>query len=171
MKNIKLTAPVALPLMFASLCAFADQGVGGDETNVNRIVNSNAAWTILTSEFFQLQSDSYCVATGSADSENPNNGNNNNYRFVLTIDNPNPVVDNPCERQVEHDAAAQRTEEVSSTCTLRGPNGMHIQAGNHRIYWLARKIGAAPNMTVTDNSMTFVCQNDLLDSDGPGDGD
>lgn len=171
MKIFKSTAPITLPLLFASFGVFADQGVGGDETRVNRLVNSNANWTILTSEFFQLQSDSFCIATGSADSQNPNNGNNNNYRFTLSLDNPNPAVDGPCERQVEHDANAQHTEEVSSTCTFRGPNNIYIPAGNHRIYWLARIIGAAPVMTVPDNSMTFVCQDVLLDNDGRADGD
>ena len=67
---------------------------------------------------------------------------------------------------MEFDANATGREEVSSTATFRT-----IQAGNHTIYWLARKISGAPNLTVTDNSMTFVCNSSLLDPfDGLGDG-
>ncbi|HVK99592.1 MAG TPA: hypothetical protein VM553_07270 [Dongiaceae bacterium] len=172
MNTLKLTALLSAPLMFASFYAFGEQAVGGDETNINRVVTSAAAWTVLSREPIHLDMFSYCISTGSADSQNPNNGVDNNYRFVLSLNNPNPPLDGPCERQVEHDANTQRTEEVSSTCTFRGPNAQGIPPGNHVFYWLARKIGAAtPNMTVTDNSFTFVCQHDLLDLDGPADGD
>src|SRR5262245_17214371 len=159
---------------FPALCllhaagAFADNGVGGDETVNNRIVNSNAVWTVLVSEPFALMKDAgSCIATGSADAVNPNNGNNRQYRFALSIDNANPAVDGPFERSVEFDANMVGREEVSSTATFR-----LLQAGNHTIYWLARKGGAIPNLTVSDNSMSFVCSDILLDPfDGLGDGD
>jgi len=37
--------------------AFADNGIGGDETVNNRIVNSNAVWTVLVAEPFALVKD------------------------------------------------------------------------------------------------------------------
>jgi hypothetical protein len=147
--------------------AWADNGLGGDETTTDRVVNSNAVWTVLVAEPFSLAGDNTsCIATGSADAVNPNNGANRQYRFALSIDNANPALDGPFERTVEFDANVTGKEEVSSTATFR-----LLQAGNHTIYWLARKVGAAPNMIVSDNSMTFVCMNALLDPfDGLGDG-
>lgn len=154
-----------------NLCAgaaWADNGIGGDETTTDRLVNSSAVWTVLVSEPFQLVKDiSSCIATGSADAQNPNNGNNRMYRFTLSIDDPNPPVDGPCERGVDFDANLNKVEEVSSTCTFR-----ELAAGNHTIYWLARKAPNTPNMLVVDNSMSFTCQNALMDPfDGLGDGD
>jgi hypothetical protein len=145
----------------------ADNGIGGDETVNNRLVNSSNVWTVLVAEPFALAEDGgSCIATGSADAGNPNNGANRQYRFALSIDNANPPVDGPFERTVEFDANSVGREEVSSTATFR-----FLQAGVHTIYWVARKIGNVPNMTVSDNSMTFVCMNALLDPfDGPGDG-
>ena len=161
----------SLALVVGALCAqgaWADNGVGGDETVNDRIVNSQNVWTVLVSEPFQLvNAASNCVATGSADAVNPNNGANRTYRFTLSIDNANPAVDGPFERSVEFDANMVGREEVSSTATFR-----LLQAGNHTIYWLARKGGAIPNLTVSDNSMSFVCSDILLDPfDGLGDGD
>jgi len=157
---------------FAALCVLhapgvlADNGIGGDETINNRLVNSSNVWTVLVAEPIALADDGgSCIATGSADAVNPNNGANRQYRFALSIDNANPGVDGPFERTVEFDANGVGREEVSSTATFR-----FLQAGVHTIYWLARKIGNVPNMTVSDNSMTFVCMNALLDLDGPGDG-
>jgi hypothetical protein len=159
----------ALALLASAACAtagWADNGLGGDETTTDRSVNSNAAWTVLVAEPFQLLADgTSCIATGSADALNPNNGANRQYRFTLAID-AMPAVDGPFERTVEFDANFTAREEVSSTAIFR-----LLPAGNHTIYWLARKIGAVPNLNVTDNSMTFVCMNALLDPfDGYGDG-
>lgn len=171
MKTILTSASIALVLSASlaatSLPAAADRGVGGDETNADRVVPSANAWTILTAEPFQTMNDiTHCVATGSADAQNPNMGNSNLYRFTLSIDTINPAVDGACERTVAFDGGITRIEEVSSTCAFR-----NLSTGNHTIYWLARKVAAgAPNLTVTDNSMTFVCLNNLLDSDGEGDG-
>jgi|KBSMisStaDraftv2_1062788.scaffolds.fasta_scaffold551281_1 hypothetical protein len=165
-KSSPWAALPALCLLHAA-GALADNGIGGDETVDNRIVNSNAVWTVLVAEPFALAQDAgSCIATGSADAVNPNNGNNRQYRFALSIDNANPAVDGPFERTQEFDTGATGREEVSSTATFR-----FLQAGNHTIYWLARIIGGAPALTVADNSMTFVCMNALLDPfDGPGDG-
>jgi hypothetical protein len=166
--NIPSKASLALAVL--CLCTGsvrADNGIGGDETTADRVVNSSNVWTVLVAEPFQLVNDvSSCIATGSADAQNPNNGNDRLYRFALSIDNNNPVIDGPCERTVDFDVNRNKMEEVSGTCTFR-----LLAAGNHTIYWLARKTPNAPNMTVTDNSMTFVCHNSLLDPfDGLGDG-
>jgi hypothetical protein len=159
--------PLAVLCLFRAAGVLADNGIGGDETVNNRLVNSSNVWTVLVAEPFALAADGgSCIATGSADAVNPNNGANRQYRFALSIDNANPAVDGPFERTVEFDANGVGKEEVSSTATFR-----FLQAGNHTIYWLARKINNVPNMTVSDNSMTFVCMNALLDPfDGPGDG-
>jgi hypothetical protein len=166
--NIASGAGAALAALF--LCAGAaraDNGIGGDETTADRVVNSSNVWTVLVAEPFQLVNDiSSCIATGSADAQNPNNGNDRLYRFALSIDNANPVIDGPCERTVDFDVNANKMEEVSSTCTFR-----ELAAGNHTIYWLARKTPNTPNMLVIDNSMTFTCHNSLMDPfDGLGDG-
>lgn len=162
----------ATVLAMSGVCmqASAEFAVGGDETNVDQVVPSAAMWTVLTDEPFQtMANDTHCIATGSADALNPNMMDDSRYRFVLSVDNQQPAVNGACERSVEfdmHGADAQHIEEVSSTCTFR-----HLGAGNHTIYWLARKSGAgAPNLTVDDNSMTFVCMNNLLDNDGEADG-
>ena len=170
MKTIASVLLLVVPLSLVFSQTHAEQAVGGDETNNNRLVDSSNTWTVLTEEPFILTKDSYCVATGSADSENPKNGNNRNYRFVLSLDDVNPTVDSPCERTVEHDANTQNIEEVSSTCTFRHGDIGPIPAGLHTISWLARKVDASPNMTVRDNSLTFICQEDLLDNDGEVDG-
>jgi len=153
-----------------ALCASgarSDEGSGGNETKTDRVVNSNAAWTVLVSKSFSLASDDdSCVVIGSAEAINPNNGNDRQYRFSLAIDNSNPGVDNAFERLVEFDANTVGREEVTSTATFR-----LLQSGNHTIYWLARKISGAPNLTVSDNSMSLVCASSLLDPiDGRGDG-
>lgn len=170
MKMMHASSAFVLSAMLAGVSpqAAADFAVGGDETNVNRIVPFDNVWTTLVAEPFVTNANiTHCVATGSADALNPNMAGNNRYRFVLTIDNAMPPVDTACERTVAFDnGAIQSMEEVSSTCTFR-----NLTAGGHTIRWLARKmVAAAAPLTVTDNSMTFVCQDRLLDGDGPGDG-
>ena len=136
--------------------AWADDGVGGNETTVDRVVTGDA-WTVLVAEPVQLPEGASCIATGSADAQNPNNGINRQYRFTLTMDNLNPGVGGPFERTVEFDANTVGVEEVSSTATFRNK-----PAGLHTIRWLARAIPMAPNMIVTDSSMTFDCSGTLL---------
>jgi hypothetical protein len=166
--NISSAFVLSAALAVASMQASADLAVGGDETNVDRIVPFSNAWTVLVAEPFMTNTNlTHCIATGSADAMNPNVPGNFRYRFVLSIDNAMPPIDGACERTVSFDnGAVQSIEEVSSTCTFR-----NLLAGGHTIRWLARVATAgAPPLTVTDNSMTFVCQNNLLDADGPGDG-
>lgn len=153
--------------LLGSLSASADFGVGGDETNNDRLVPSAAVWTVLVAEPIQIANQAtHCVATGSADAQNPQLGADNGYRFTLSVDNMQPAVDGPCERTVEFDNGGIRVKEVSTTCPLR-----NLAPGVHTIYWLARKAApASANLTVADNSMTFVCMNQLMDLDGPGDG-
>lgn len=159
---------LAALLAIVPVSASAEFAVGGDETNVNRIVPNDNAWTTLVAEPFQTAANTtHCVATGSADALNPTMAGNNVYQFVLSIDNAMPPFGTACERTVAFDnGAVQGAEEVSSTCTFR-----NLAAGNHVIRWQAKKMtAAAANLTVADNSMTFVCQNNLLDGDGLGDG-
>lgn len=163
----------AVVLTIGSAQVMAASGVGGDETNVDAVVMSSGNWTVLLSEqFSNAAPNTHCVATGSADAMNPVAGDDNRYRFVLSINDPNPPIDGPCERSVEFDengTDAQHVEEVSSTCTFR-----HVEVGSPTIFWLARKVpkaGGTPNLTVSDSSMSFVCLNNLLDTfDGEGDG-
>lgn len=157
-----LLAALAVVPMHAS----ADFVVGGDETNVDRVVPSDNVWTLLVAEPMPFMgNDTSCIATGSADALNPNAAVGGLYRFVLSLV-PQPPINSPCERTVAFDnGAVQSMEEVSSTCTFRHRNG------NPTLYWLARKVtAAAPALTVTDSSMTFACMNNLLDVDGEGDG-
>lgn len=155
-------------LMAAALPAMAVNGVGGDETRLNEAV-VGTPWRVLVHERFQTNVTTNCVATGSLDAINPNVGDNSQYMFTLTLDALTPPIDGACERTVEFDAHgndAQRIEEVSSTCIFR-----NVPPGIHRINWLARAATAAtPSMTVADSSMTFVCNQNLLDNDHHGDG-
>lgn len=167
MKTIHTSSALLLAtLAVAPMQASADFAVGGDETNVDRVVLFDNVWTTLVAEPIPLMGeDTSCIATGSADALNPNAVIDPRYRFVLSL-TPQPAINGACERTVAFDnGAVQSVEEVSSTCTFR-----HL-SGNPTIYWLARKVtAAAPNLTVVDNSMTFACMNRLLDVDGEGDG-
>jgi len=150
----------ALVSVLCCLCgavAWADIGVGGRATTVDISVNSDMMWTILVAETFTVADGTTCIATGSADALNPNAGNNNQYRFTLAL-MANPGTNSRFERSVEFDMNGVGKEEVSSTAVF-GP----LEPGTYTIHWLARKVAAgAPNLNVTDNSMTFVCSDDRL---------
>ncbi len=164
-RKIRLSRYALAPVL-CCLCAavaWADNGVGGRATTVNISVNSSMAWTVLVAETFTVIDETTCVATGSADALNPNNGFNRQYRFTLALI-PNPGINGRFERTVDFDMNGVGREEVSSTAIF-GP----LDPGTYTIHWLARKVAAgAPNLNVTDNSMTFVCSNNLLhDDEGP----
>jgi hypothetical protein len=166
MRKTDMLYRFALVPVLCCLCAtevWADNGVGGRATTVDVLVTSNVMWTPLVAETFTVIDETTCIATGSADALNPNVMNNSQYRFTLALI-PNPGVNSRFERTVEFDINGVGREEVSSTAIF-GP----LDPGTYTIHWLARKVAAAaPNMTVTDNSMTFVCNSNLLhDDEGP----
>jgi hypothetical protein len=140
--------------------------VNGAQSNVDVIVKSSAAWTVLSSKDFNTPNpQGACTLVGSADAKNPSNKTiNNQYRFTLGLDNANPAVDGACERLLEFDDNGkptiiddESTKQIGSTCNYLG-----VGAGKHTYYWLARKIANAPNLPVTDNSMTISCTDNAL---------
>lgn len=164
-KGIRLSRFVLVPVLccLGAAVAWADNGVGGRATTVDVSVNSSVAWTILVAETFTVIDDTTCIATGSADALNPNTMNNSQYRFTLALI-PNPGINSRFERTVEFDINGVGREEVSSTAIFSP-----LDPGTYTIHWLARKVAAgAPNLNVTDNSMTFVCSNNLLHDDEDG---
>lgn len=156
-----LALPLSLSLVSPNLLA-AD-AAGGSATVLNAVVG--AAWTTLRSvqvNNFVPGSTRHCTAVGSSDALNPGGvAGPLDYRFTLSTV-PSPLDNGPCERTLEfynvplpplnrYLLPDNRIKEVTSTCFIRLPYGQH------QIYWLAKKIGGAPNLTVDDSSMTVNC--------------
>jgi hypothetical protein len=140
-----------------------EPGVSGGQTSTNINVTSPSNWTVLSKQDLVIPSGQIwqCVATGSADAENPMV--NVQYRFTLTIDDTAPSKDGACERTLTlHDvspaiAGIKDVHSISSTCLFKP-----VSAGTHTIRWLALKAYwpfADPDkvLTVLDNSLTIVC--------------
>ncbi|MGZ8241833.1 MAG: hypothetical protein ACXWTK_09960, partial [Methylobacter sp.] len=105
--NIKLIHPrpstllaLVLPICAALMpeTALAVPAVGGSARNTNVIVNSAAAWTVLTSVNFSNTTQRYCTATGSADAFRPHTSNAQ-YQYRFTVSNlANPLLNQGQER-------------------------------------------------------------------------
>jgi hypothetical protein len=140
----------------------AEQAIGGDESKINRVVDDASNWIVLLDEPFETAAAlTHCAVSASADSLLRSARKAGKYRFVLTADNPSPAVDGACERTLQFNGGESGTKPLATTCTFR-----NLAAGQHRLYWLARKLPGAPDLTVTDSSMSFACQEKLLDADG-----
>lgn len=147
--------------VFAS-AARAEQGVGGDASKVNRVVDRAQDWIDLLDEPFELSAGTtHCVASASADTLPRPSDAKGRYRFVLSVDNASPAVDGACERTIQAGGDFPTNVSVNTTCTFR-----NLAPGHHRIHWLARKVPGSPDLTVTDSSLSFSCQEKLLDADG-----
>jgi hypothetical protein len=168
MKTNKLPVLIILSLCMTLISFRAsaiESGVEGTQTRANVTVNNASSWTTLSNSVVVIPAGQiwHCVATGSADGQNPGRSNTNmRYRFTLTIDNTSPATDGACERTVQFDdndaISDTNFKAVSSTCTFK-----NIDPGTHTIRWLARKFDAdKPNLTVLDNSHSVVCSDNLL---------
>ncbi len=161
--SVNLLLVILIPLLAISPHqSRAEQGVGGDESKTNRVVDKAQEWTQLLDEPFEIASGTtHCIASASADSSLKYSEGKGQYRFALTVDNESPSVDGACERTLRHGGDSGINAPVHTTCTFR-----NLTPGHHRIHWLARKIPGSPDLTVTDSSLSFSCQEKLLDADG-----
>ncbi len=176
----KYCAYIAIGL-FANNClivntAQAIDAIGGSARNSNVVVNSNVAWTTLVSVRFQNPTQRYCIATCSADALNPTtfNGPANQYRFTVS-DSSTVGLDQGQERTLEFwNQLGVRDNNIKEITTTGGWPANANTPGyfsapptigpftGRTLYCLARKIGAAPNMTVIDASMTVTCTDNRL---------
>jgi hypothetical protein len=161
--------------------AFAVDAVGGSAKNTDVIVNSNAAWIVLGKVTFQNPTQRYCIATGSADARNPGYPSYQpssapwQYRFTVS-NSPNPPADQGQERTLEFwNQAGAKDNQIKEVTTTGGwmanvmadpgyftfPGLFSISSG-HTIYFLARKIGTAPDLRALDNSLTATCTDNKL---------
>jgi hypothetical protein len=166
MKAKILPVLIALPVCLAMVSFKASaEGVEGAKTTANIIVQSAASWTTLSNSVVDIPAGQtwHCIATGSADGSNPAPANSfdHQYRFTLSLDSANPVVDGACERMLEFDnnfgVDDVSFEDVNSTCPFK-----NIGSGTHVFRWQARKVNANDlNLTVLDNSHTVMCSKNL----------
>jgi hypothetical protein len=182
--NIKLIHPrpstllaLVLPICAALMpeTALAVPAVGGSARNTNVIVNSAAAWTVLTSVNFSNTTQRYCTATGSADAFRPHTWNAQ-YQYRFTVSNSaNPLLDQGQERTLEFRNQAGILDNSIKEITTTGGWMSNVMAnpgyftlaptgifGSRTIYLLARKIGAPPNLVVADASLTVTCTDNRL---------
>lgn len=176
--GLALTAGTAL----MSSTALAVDAVGGSATNTDVIVTSPVAWTVLGKVSLQNPTQRYCIATGSADAQNPvftPSAAPWQYRFTVSND-PNPPINQGQERTLEfwnQLIAGQlvRDNQIKEITTTGGwmanvmanpgyftfPAVLSPFAG-HTVYLLARKIGNVPNLRVLDSSLTVTCTDNRL---------
>ncbi|MGZ8934778.1 MAG: hypothetical protein ACXW04_07745 [Methylobacter sp.] len=183
--NIKLIHPrpstllaLVLPICAALMpeTALAVPAVGGSARNTNVIVNSAAAWTVLTSVNFSNTTQRYCTATGSADALRPHTSNAQ-YQYRFTVSNlANPLLNQGQERTLEFRNQAGIWDNSIKEITTTGGWMSNVMAnpgyftmaptgifGSRTIYFLARKILAgAPNLVVDDASLTVTCTDSRL---------
>ncbi len=176
--GLALTASTAL----MSGTALAVDAVGGSATNTDVIVNSPVNWTVLGQVRLQNPTQRYCIATGSADAQNPLFAPSAapwQYRFTVS-DNPNPPINQGQERTLEfwNQAIAGQlvkdnlVKEITTTGgwmanVMANPGYFTFPAvlspfSGHTVYLLARKIGNVPNLRVLDNSLTVTCTDNKL---------
>ncbi len=154
--------------------ALAVDAVGGSARNINVNV-VGAGWNVLTSVNFGNVGTRYCTATGSADAFRPNTTTGQyQYRFTVS-DSPNPPIDQGQERTLEFLNQAGTWDNSIKEITTTGGWMSNVMAnpgyftftnpvflGSRTLYFLARKIGAPPDLLVTDASMTVICTDNRL---------
>jgi hypothetical protein len=134
-------------------------------------ITSADVWTVIRSVSITIpdsDAESHrCVATGSADVDNPAGGSQNNYRFTLSRNNANPGTDvSGSDRLVsltwnlgndDQDYMPVSTNAHSSNLT-RG-NGLNDGSGlpgKHTFYLLGRK-ASGNNTNVRDAALSVIC--------------
>jgi hypothetical protein len=162
-KGKLLAAALPIGLILAPQVVFAHDDVAGGASRVSSItINDALNFQNIVSRGFNLPTGTHqCVATGSAEANNPNDGKvDHRYIFGLALDQAVGQAPNPeggSERTIEFDDtnAADDVEkvEVSSTFTFT-----NVPAGQHTIFWMAKKgNNQDANMTVQDASLSIIC--------------
>ena len=137
-------------LLVFSSPVLANNFVVGHGNNINVTLNSADNWIVIRSATVIIPADDAarhgCVATASADMALAGAvGVENQYRFVLTRNNTNPVIDSGSERTLElvdnDDVNDANSKPVSTTQTFTGltnNNGVET-TGTHTFYFLGRR--------------------------------
>jgi hypothetical protein len=166
---------MALPVWLALVPthALAVDATGGNDTNVNQLVNTvgPAAWVTLRAQQIAVPANTrrHCVATGSSDALNPGGVANNFYRFTLSLNAGFDPIDTGRERTLQFFnqpigglvVTDSRIKEITSTWFFSLPPSP--QSVVYFIRWRATKFAAATaNMTVDDSSLSVVCTDATL---------
>lgn len=175
--GLALSASAAL----MSETAFAVDAVGGSAQNVDVVVPF-PAWTVIRKVTFRNPTQRYCTATGSADAKNPNPNiiSAAPWQYAFTVSNsPNPPANQGQERTLEFWnqfvnglVRDNSVKEITTTGgwmanTMADPGYFSFPAllplsSSNTVYFLARKIGNVPNLTVLDSSLTVTCTDNRL---------
>ena len=180
--SIVLGMALSASSVFMSGTALAVDAIGGSATNTNVTVTSPVAWTVLGKVTFQNPTQRYCIATGSADAQNPlfqPSAAPWQYRFTVS-NSPNPLINQGQERTLEFwnqvaGGSLVRDNQIKEITTTGGwmanvlvnPGYFTFPAvaapfNGQTVYLLARKIGNVPNLTVLDSSLTVTCTDNRL---------
>ncbi len=123
--------------------------LGSRATNANIFMPMNS-WTTLN--FIPVPAANvwrYCIAVGSADVHREGVGA---YLFTLTLDDPQPPMNEGQERTVQFVAGGPVIKEVTTTQGFAlSPHMAHL------IRWLGRPDPGSPGTGSDDNSMSVVC--------------
>lgn len=146
-----------LAVTLISGTAFAHNIAGGCSSNSNKTLSNENSFATLCSTTLSLTDDThFCVATGSADVQNPHSGTDNDYLFVLSTTSTGPGFDSAWERKVElndNPGVDDPDSEIASTVRF-----FQLSPGTYTFYWLGRPEGPGDaNVTVADYSMGVVC--------------
>lgn len=162
--------------------ALAVDAVGGSAQTADVVV-PGPAWTVLRKVTFRNPTQRFCTATGSADAKNPNPNvpSAAPWQYAFTVSNsPNPPANQGQERTLEFwnqvvGGGIVRDNTVKEITTTGGwmanvmadPGyftfpGLILPSAGHTVYLLARKIGAGPNLSVLDSSLTVTCTDNAL---------
>ena len=152
---LRTTLFLSAIVVFSSM-SFAHNTSGGCAKTADVSITSNQNWITMCSKTFTLTDGTHnCVATASADVNNPFVGTNNSYRF--TIDTvSNPVTNSAQERTIELNDnldISDPAKEVVSTV-----RNFNLTSGTYTFYWLARRLNSDDEVTAVDDySMGVTC--------------
>ena len=158
-----------LLLTLAAVCllhtlALAHDTANGSTSNANVLIDSigNGAvnWDTISRTRITIPTGEpthTCVATASADMDNPGDtGDENQYLFVLTLNDTSPSRDNGAERMLElvDNTGVDDPDSlpVSTTRTFR------VGPGSHWFYFLGTKVNNGDDdARVLDATLSVVC--------------
>lgn len=153
-KLLAATLVLSAVTLFPSLSFAHDIASGCASTNDASVTNESVFTTMCSATLSLTDGTHYCVATGSAEAQNPG-GVENQYLFTLAT-NSNPAPGSAWERKIElDDNVGINDPSTSVVSTVRYFN---LSPGTYTFYWLAKPVdGTDANLTVNDYSMGVVC--------------
>ena len=137
--------------------AFAHNVAAGCGSNANKTISNERTFATLCSTTVDLTDGThFCVASGSADLQNPNSGTNNDYLFVLSTIPAGPGFDSAWERKFEvNDNPGVDDPDSIIASTVRF---FRVDPGSYTFFWLARPESSDDaDVIVSDYSMGVVC--------------